>query len=70
MFWVRAFTSVQPLFIEDTSGNPAVSREMKATSVRSCLFQPVVRDGRSIGVLTIAWSRPMARLPERAWPTC
>ena len=63
---VRAFTSVQPLFIEDTSGDDAVSREMKASSVRSCLFQPVVSDGRSIGVLVIAWSRPMKQLPARA----
>jgi diguanylate cyclase (GGDEF)-like protein len=62
---VRAFVSAEPVFVSDTSGETAVSRELKATGVRSCLFQPVVRDGRSIGVLTAAWSRPMSAPPER-----
>ena len=49
---LAAFHSAQPVFVPDEGS-------------RSCLFQPVVRDGRSIGVLVVVWARPVRALPGR-----
>src|SRR5438128_1175448 len=62
---LRAFESAQPVFVPDATEESAVSRELHDVGARSCLFQPVVRDGRSIGVLVVAWNRPVHALPER-----
>jgi diguanylate cyclase (GGDEF)-like protein len=62
---VRAFSSAQALFVADADDESIVSRELRDAGARSCLFQPVVRDGHSIGVLMVAWKHPIAGLPER-----
>jgi diguanylate cyclase (GGDEF)-like protein len=62
---VRSFSSVQPVFVADAGDETTVSRELRDAGARSCLFQPVVRDGHSIGVLMVAWKRRVAAMPER-----
>jgi diguanylate cyclase (GGDEF)-like protein len=62
---VRSFSSVQPVFVADADDESTVSRELREAGARSCLFQPVVRDGRSIGVLMVAWKRRVPQPPDR-----
>jgi diguanylate cyclase (GGDEF)-like protein len=62
---VRAFTAGERLFVDDTVDHPLVARELEERGVRSCLYQPVQRDGRSVGVLMVAWGRSAARLSGR-----
>ncbi|MFL5885478.1 MAG: GGDEF domain-containing protein, partial [Thermoleophilaceae bacterium] len=62
---VRAFSAAQPVFVPDVDDDGAVSDELRGAGARSCLFQPVVRDGQSIGVLLVAWGTPRRTLPER-----
>jgi diguanylate cyclase (GGDEF)-like protein/PAS domain S-box-containing protein len=61
-----AFTSGQPFFAADLVGHPAVSQETtEALGVASALWQPVLRNGLSVGVLTVAWEERVEELPER-----
>jgi diguanylate cyclase (GGDEF)-like protein len=62
---VQAFTAGERLFVDDTVDHPLVARELEERGVRSCLYQPVQRDGRSVGVLMVAWGRSAARLSGR-----
>ena len=62
---VQTFTAGERLFVDDTVDHPLVARELEQRGVRSCLYQPVQRDGRSVGVLMVAWSRSAARLSGR-----
>ena len=62
---VQAFTAGERLFVDDTVDHPLVARELEERGVRSCLYQPVQRDGRSVGVLMVAWGRAAARLSGR-----
>ena len=62
---VQAFTAGERLFVDDTVDHPLVARELEQRGVRSCLYQPVQRDGRSVGVLMVAWGRAAARLSGR-----
>ena len=62
---VQAFTAGERLFVDDTVDHPLVARELEQRGVRSCLYQPVQRDGRSVGVLMVAWGRRAARLSGR-----
>jgi diguanylate cyclase (GGDEF)-like protein len=63
---VRAFSSAQPIFVPDAAApDSGATPELREAGTRSCLYQPVIRDGQSIGVLVVAWSRPVRSLPER-----
>ncbi|MEA2143717.1 MAG: hypothetical protein QOI64_2147 [Solirubrobacteraceae bacterium] len=62
---VQTFTAGERLFVDDTVDHPLVARELEQRGVRSCLYQPVQRDGRSVGVLMVAWGRSAARLSGR-----
>jgi diguanylate cyclase (GGDEF)-like protein len=62
---VQTFTAGERLFVDDTVDHPLVARELEQRGVRSCLYQPVQRDGRSVGVLMVAWGRSAARLSSR-----
>lgn len=62
---VQTFTAGERLFVDDTVDHPLVARELEERGVRSCLYQPVQRDGRSVGVLMVAWGRAAARLSGR-----
>ena len=39
---------------------------MEATSARSAVFEPVLRDGEVAGVLIVIWQKPIEVLPEAA----
>ena len=62
---IRAFTSREPFFVADAGENPDVDQgiagEVGAVSV---LFQPVLRDGVPIGVLTVYWDREVSSLDD------
>ncbi|GAC1531735.1 MAG: hypothetical protein NVS2B6_19850 [Thermoleophilaceae bacterium] len=60
----RAFVSVSPLFVDSARGGDSGERLVLA-GTHAGLYQPVVRDGRAVGVLTLAWTRPLPWLPER-----
>jgi diguanylate cyclase (GGDEF)-like protein len=64
---MRAFITGEPAFTGDQEAlqadRPAISR---ITGARAVLAQPVLSDGKSVGVLTIAWRRPMAEASDRA----
>ena len=51
-----AFVSGERLFAADSSSSGEVSARLNnALGARSVLFEPVHRDGQTVGVLTIAW---------------
>jgi diguanylate cyclase (GGDEF)-like protein len=61
-----AFSSGQVHFISDLAGNPGVAAAVRdQLGVVSALWQPVLRNGVPIGVLTLAWDRRVAEVSER-----
>lgn len=63
---IVAFSSGQPFFVADLVGHPAVAQQqVTALEVVSALWQPVLANGVSIGVLTVAWDRRVEELPDR-----
>ena len=61
-----AFSSGQPFFASDLIGHPAVNQTLaRGLGVSAALWQPVLRNGLSIGVLTVAWEERLEGLPER-----
>jgi diguanylate cyclase (GGDEF)-like protein/PAS domain S-box-containing protein len=63
---VVAFSSAQPFFVADAVGHPAVSqRYVEEFGVRSALWQPVLRNGVSVGVLAVVWEERVEELSER-----
>jgi len=61
-----AMRTGEPAFLGDAgvaSPTPVMSR---ITGTRSALAQPVIRDGKPVGVLTIGWADPMDRASDRA----
>jgi diguanylate cyclase (GGDEF)-like protein len=64
---LQAFTSGERAFTADQEAMAAIRPTIsRITGARAVLAQPVVRDGQSVGVLTIAWRRPMPEVSERA----
>jgi diguanylate cyclase (GGDEF)-like protein len=63
----RAFTARESYFVRDARSHPAVAQPLvEATSARSALFEPVLRDGQVCGVLIVVWQLPVESLPEPA----
>jgi diguanylate cyclase (GGDEF)-like protein len=61
----RAFTAKEPYFVADARHHPALAAPLvEATSARSAVFQPVLRDGDVAGVLIVVWRRALEALPE------
>ncbi|MDX6643923.1 MAG: hypothetical protein QOD76_1885, partial [Solirubrobacteraceae bacterium] len=61
-----AFSSGQPFFVADLIDHPAVSqRVVEELQMTSALWQPVVREGVSTGVLTVAWHDRVDQVEER-----
>jgi diguanylate cyclase (GGDEF)-like protein len=61
----RAFTAKEPYFVADARNHPALAAPLvEATSARSAVFQPVLRDGQVAGVLIVIWRRPVEKLPD------
>ena len=61
----RGFMGVESYFVADARNHPSLAPPLvEATSARSALFEPVVREGRVIGVLIVIWHTPVDRLDE------
>jgi diguanylate cyclase (GGDEF)-like protein len=62
----KAFVAGRPYFAAEALDNPEVSQRLvKRTGARSMYFQPVVSEGKSVGVLSIIWRRRGADIAER-----
>jgi PAS domain S-box-containing protein len=63
----RVFVTGEPFFLADLTGEQGLSRRVvDATGAVSALWQPVLQDGRPVGVLLVAWDRELAHLSDRA----
>jgi PAS domain S-box-containing protein len=64
----RVFATQEPAYAADLASAPAVAeRELGgALGDGSALWQPVVRNGLSVGVLVVAWAADAPRLSDRA----
>jgi len=61
----KAFTAKEPYFVGDARSHPALAAPLvEATSARSAVFQPVLRDGEVAGVLIVIWRRALESLPD------
>ena len=61
----RAFTARESYFVTDARSHPALAAPLvEATSARSALFEPVLRDGQVSGVLIVVWQLPIETVPE------
>ena len=57
----------QAYFVADARNHPALAAPLvEATTARSAVFEPILRDGNVAGVLIVIWQRPLAKLPEAA----
>ena len=56
----KAFTAKEAYFVADARNHPALAAPLvEATSARSAVFEPVLRDGEVAGVLIVIWQRPL-----------
>jgi diguanylate cyclase (GGDEF)-like protein len=61
----RAFTARESYFVADARSHPALAQPLvDATSARSALFEPVLRDGQVAGVLIVIWQLPIESVAE------
>ena len=61
----RAFASKDTYFVADARAHPALAAPLvEATSARSAVFEPVLRDGQVAGVLIVIWQAPLEALPD------
>ncbi|MET0816273.1 MAG: diguanylate cyclase, partial [Solirubrobacteraceae bacterium] len=61
----RAFTARESYFVADARSHPALAQPLvDATSARSALFEPVLRDGQVSGVLIVVWQLPIESVPD------
>jgi diguanylate cyclase (GGDEF)-like protein len=61
----RAFTARESYFVRDARTHPALAQPLvDATSARSALFEPVLRDGQICGVLIVVWQLPIESVRE------
>jgi diguanylate cyclase (GGDEF)-like protein len=61
----RAFQATESYFVADATDHPALAAPLvEATSARSALFEPILRDRAVAGVLILIWRRPMEELSE------
>lgn len=57
---IRAFNTRRPFFVAEARGNAELNSELvEKWNVASILFQPIMRDGNPIGVLSIHWDHPV-----------
>src|SRR3954465_1185682 len=61
----KAFTAKEAYFVADARNHPALAAPLvEATSARSAVFEPILRDGEVCGVLIVIWQRPVSSLPS------
>jgi PAS domain S-box-containing protein len=62
----QVFASREPFFA-DLSTHGGVSPQLvEASGLVTALWQPVLRDGKPVGVLLVAWDRPVTLISDRA----
>jgi diguanylate cyclase (GGDEF)-like protein len=60
---VEAFASGRAVFAADVRDEPGVAHEIgNEAQVASCLWQPVIHENRTVGVLAVYWRTRMPRL--------
>jgi diguanylate cyclase (GGDEF)-like protein len=63
---LHAYFALAREFIADVSSNPGVSQLfIQATGLASVLYEPILRHGKPVGVLSIGWSTPRSAVDER-----
>lgn len=63
---LRAFSSGEPFFLPDVVGHPSVTQGVvERTGAISVLWQPVLREGVTIGVLTCIWQHRVKAISPR-----
>jgi len=63
----RAFTARESYFVAEARTHPALAQPLvEATSARSALFEPVLRDGQVAGVLIVIWQVAIESVPDGA----
>lgn len=68
---LRAYESGERLFISDARSDEGVSRVVAAaTGLQSVLYEPLLRAGETIGVLSIGWDTKRDRLDARTEAVC
>jgi diguanylate cyclase (GGDEF)-like protein/PAS domain S-box-containing protein len=61
-----AFSSGEAFFVADVASHPSVNQKTGTDlGIVSALWQPVLRNGLSIGVLTVGWEERVDELPVR-----
>jgi diguanylate cyclase (GGDEF)-like protein len=62
-----AFTSGERLFVPDVQAHERLAQRLAASSpdVVSALYEPIVREGRTIGVLAVGWTERVDTLDSR-----
>lgn len=62
----RAYRSGERAFVADAAVSEGISQPLRrATGASSVLFEPVLRGGRSLGVIIVVWGDPVEALPAR-----
>jgi diguanylate cyclase (GGDEF)-like protein len=60
---VEAFGSGRAVFAADASGKPGIAHPLgDSTPIASSLWQPVIHEGHTVGVLAVYWHRTVPRL--------
>jgi diguanylate cyclase (GGDEF)-like protein len=63
---IAAFKAARRVFIADVSRQAGVSPLIvRTTGIVSALYEPIIRDGRPVGVLAVAWATPHAAIDAR-----
>lgn len=62
-----AFTAGKPFFVADARDHPALPQDVvRKVGFTSALFEPIVRDGRTVGVLAVTWAETLEDVATRA----
>ena len=63
---LRAFYAKEPLFVPDVSVHEGISELIiDATGVRSVVFEPIIRNDKPVGILSVGWVEPKDVLDDR-----
>ncbi len=63
---LSAYYSQTRVFIPDVSRDPGVSPLIvESTGLASILYEPIIRHGRPVGVLSVGWSTPRERVDAK-----
>jgi diguanylate cyclase (GGDEF)-like protein len=64
---LSAYRTGRRVFIPDVAQEPGVSPVIvRATGIVSVVYEPILRDGQSVGVLGVAWATPRSDLDAKS----